>query len=100
MESRFDPSATNGSCVGLMQINAKVHSERAQRLGVTDVRNPYGNVIVGIDIIAEKLEGYGDTAHALMAYNGGDQYCWRKIAEGTTSTYAITVLSKYEELKQ
>lgn len=99
VESGYDVSAVNGNCVGLMQINARVHKERASRLGVADLHDTYGNVLVGIDIISEKIKGYGNISQALMAYNGGDQYCWGMIAEGRTSEYARKVLELYEDLK-
>ena len=42
-----------------------------KRLGCTDLLDPYENVTVGVDILAEKLERYGDTEKALMVYNAG-----------------------------
>lgn len=84
-ESGFDPDARNGSCVGLMQVNENIHQERAENLGVS-ISEPRGNIAVGVSILAEKIEGYGNIEYALCAYNGGDQYAWRKIEEGATHT--------------
>jgi hypothetical protein len=41
------------------------------RLGVTDLFDPYGNVLVGVDYLAELLAEYGDMGMALTAYNAG-----------------------------
>lgn len=73
-ESRFraDAVGDSGDALGLMQIQPKWHRERMDRLGVTDLLNPYQNVKVGIDFLAELLDRYnGDIECALMAYNAG-----------------------------
>lgn len=61
-----------GSCedIGYMQINQKWHTDRMERLGVTDLKNPYQNVRVGIDYMAELLGQY-QTSVAVSVYNRG-----------------------------
>ena len=70
-----------------------------ERLGVTDLLNPYENVAVGVDILAEKLdEGLG-TSWALMAYNGGNQYANEMKEAGRISDYAKGIIERAEELE-
>lgn len=72
VESRYDPTVIgdNGDSYGLMQINRQWHEARMERLGVMDLLNPYQNVLVGIDLMAELL-GYGKGMdYALSYYNG------------------------------
>ena len=69
-----------------------------ERLGITDLLNPYENVAVGVDILAEKLdEGLG-TGWALMAYNGGNQYANEMKEAGRISDYAKGIIERAEEL--
>lgn len=74
-ESHYNPDATNGDCVGLMQVSEKWHTDRMERLGVTDLYDPYSNILVGTDYLAElwretSSKGYGDDLYyVLMRYN-------------------------------
>ena len=73
-ESNFDNTeiGDNGDSEGLMQIQKQHHEERMARLGVTDLFDPYGNVLVGVDYLAELLAYYdGNLEMALTAYNAG-----------------------------
>lgn len=99
-ESQFNPEeiGDSGNSLGLMQIQPRWHSERMQRLGCDDLLDPYQNVIVGVDILAEKL-AKGSTEWALMAYNGGNQYADALQARGEVSEYAKAVIMLAEELK-
>lgn len=84
-----------GRSLGLMQIQPKWHSGRMNKLGCSDLLNPYQNVAVGIDYISE-LYHYGgrnrSTEWVLMAYNGGPGYANKKAAVGEVSGYAKSVL--------
>lgn len=73
VESGGDPYAVgdSGESLGLMQIQPRWHGERMARLGVTDLMDPYQNVLIGCDILAEKLAEYGNLHDALSAYNAG-----------------------------
>lgn len=74
-ESRFkaDVIGDNGKSFGLMQIMKHYHLKRMDKLGVTDLLDPYQNVTVGVDYLLEMLERYnGDVECALMAYNAGN----------------------------
>ena len=94
-ESTYNPSSIgdNGAAFGLMQIQPKWHSDRMERLGCTDLLDPYQNVIVGTDYLAEQLIRYGgDMDKALVAYNAGHY-------KGTITRYAMEVMVKAEELR-
>lgn len=73
-ESGYDPAAAgdNGKSQGLMQIWRSAHESRMEKLGAVNLYDPHDNIIVGIDILAEKLDRYEDTEKALIAYNAGD----------------------------
>lgn len=95
-ESTFKVEAIgdNGNSFGLMQIQPRWHSERMNKLGCTDLLDPYQNVAVGIDFLAEMLDWYdGDMAKALTAYNQGT-------FKGVVSNYASGILANSESLKE
>lgn len=60
----------DGASLGYMQVQERWHWDRMERLGVTDLMNPFGNFRVGCDFLAELLEKY-PTQEALTAYNSG-----------------------------
>lgn len=86
-ESNWDPEARNGDCVGLMQISEKWHQDRMERLGVTDLTDPYDNILVGVDYLQELTRRYVDQAMVLMIYNG-DSRAWKFWETGEMSEYA------------
>ncbi|MCL2052265.1 MAG: lytic transglycosylase domain-containing protein [Lachnospiraceae bacterium] len=99
-ESSFRPEAKNGTCIGLMQINEPFHRERMNRLGVTDLYDPYQSILMAADYIMELKELHHDIAIVLMAYNG-----FRKPAEyaertGQISDYASKVLELSAQLER
>lgn len=59
-----------GESFGFMQVQPRWHGERMERLGVSDLSDPYGNFLVGLDFLAE-LTGKYDLTEALTAYNSG-----------------------------
>lgn len=73
-ESGYNPDAAgdNGRSQGLMQIWRSFHEKRMEKLGAVNLYDPKDNVLVGIDILAEKLDKYEDVEKALIAYNAGD----------------------------
>ena len=92
-ESAFGPNviSDNEEAFGLMQIQPKWHQERMGRLGVTDILDPYQNVLVGVDYFAEMLSYDRGIAWALMAYNGGATYANELTNEGVISSYVTDV---------
>ena len=105
-ESRYDATAIgdNGNSFGLMQIQPRWHgapySTRMERLGVTDLLDPYQNVIVGIDILAELFSMSGSLEWVLMSYNGGYAHANNHIANGTISDYAAIVTNYMNEIER
>ena len=94
-ESSYNPTSVgdHGAAFGLMQIQPRWHSARMARLGCTDLLDPYQNVIVGTDYLAEQLTRYGgDMRKALVAYNAGHY-------SGTITMYAQVVIEMAEELR-
>ena len=77
----------NGDSIGYMQIQPRWHEERMERLGVTDLANPYSNFRVGCDFLAELLSKY-TLEEALTAYNSG---------KAGKSEYATSVMGYMEE---
>ena len=74
-ESSFNADAVgdNGEGMGLMGINPRWCWPEMEKLNCPDMRDPYQNVTVGIDILAQKLAKYdGNPEMALMSYNAGD----------------------------
>lgn len=74
-ESSFniDAIGDNGAGMGLMGINPRWCWPEMEKLNCPDMRDPYQNVTVGIDIFAQKLAKYDwNTEMALMSYNAGD----------------------------
>lgn len=72
-ESRFDPKViSSANCVGLVQISPQWHQDRMKRLGVTDLTDPYQNMLTGADYLHELSETV-EVEEALTTYNQG--YC-------------------------
>lgn len=93
-ESSYNPKAIgdNGDSYGLLQVQPKWHYKRMQKLGCTDLFDPYQNVTVAIDYLCEMLNRYGSIDKALVGYNQGSY-------NGTITRYARTVLALAEELQ-
>lgn len=103
-ESKYKINAVGdgGKSIGLMQIQPRWHKERMKRLGASDLGNPYQNVTVGIDYLAELMEKYGDIEMALMCYNAGPtgakkQYFDRGVY---SSKYSREVMENSDKLRE
>ena len=102
-ESGYNPDASgdNGRSQGLMQIWRSFHEKRMEKLGAANLYDPRDNVIVGIDILAEKLDKYEDVEKALIAYNAGDAGAKKHyFSKGIySSSYSRAVLKIAEEIR-
>jgi hypothetical protein len=100
-ESNFDIYALgdNGRALGLMQIHPRWHGARMAKLECWDLMDPYQNLTVAVDLIAELAASGNSIEWVLMAYNGGEAYADRKAAAGEVSEYARDVLAGSEEYK-
>lgn len=89
----YDPFALgdDGNSFGLMQVWASEHTERMERLGVTDLYDPYQNVLVGCDILAEVIGWDNGLEWALSFYHG---------AGGNQCSYSRLVLDKADEFTE
>lgn len=99
-ESTYNPSAKNGQCKGLMQVSEKWHGDRMDKLGVADLYDPYGNILVGVDYLSELADEYEDVGLSLMVYNGGHAYAMRIYEKGELSNYANKILERSAELER
>lgn len=99
-ESNYQTDAVgdDGNSIGLMQIQPRWHQGRMDRLGVTDLLDPYQNVTVGIDLLADLIDK-GGTRWAIMAYNAGAETADYYITIGTITDYAAEVERLREEIK-
>lgn len=103
-ESTYNADAVgdNGNSLGLMQVNPQWHSARMSELSCTDLFDPYQNITVGIDYLAELRDSYnGNIEMALVAYNlgptGADRHFFSK--GNYSSQYSRYVLATAEKLK-
>ena len=101
MESNWNPKAIgdHGRSIGLMQIQPRWHYKRMQKLGVTDLTDPYANILVGVDYLAELVLKQKDTALALMVYNMGPRKASELYLKGQISPYAKEIMSNARQLK-
>jgi soluble lytic murein transglycosylase-like protein len=91
---------SKAGCVGLMQINPKWHKDRMDRLGVIDLTDAYGNILVGCDYVAEMFAKYDDVYCVLMGYNQGEYSgAIGKAMEGKYSKYAKKIVKRMNELE-
>lgn len=99
---RYDKSGDDGCSFGYMQIYEKWHEDRMERLNCTDLLNPYNNVKVGIDYIAELIEKYGNKQDALTAYNYGEKGAQEKMWSKGVYTYSYNqeILQREQEIKE
>lgn len=103
-ESNFQTQimGDNGKAYGLMQVQKQWHKARMKKVGATNLLDPYDNVAVGIDYLAELYKIYNGNWHkALMAYNGGHAYCKRRVRAGlVNSPYSRRVMGYAEDFKK
>ena len=102
-ESNFQTQimGDNGKAYGLMQVQKQWHKSRMKKVGATNLLDPYDNVAVGIDYLAELYGIYGNYHKALMAYNGGHAYCKRRLRMGlVNSPYSRRVMNYAEDFKK
>lgn len=80
----------DGASLGYMQVQERWHWDRMERLGVSDLMDPFGNFRVGCDFLAELLEKY-PVQEALTAYNSGSP---------GYNQYSYDVMDNYEKWKE
>jgi soluble lytic murein transglycosylase-like protein len=93
-ESSGKADAQNGSCKGLCQVSEKWHSGRMEKLGVTDIYDPEGNIRLAADYLTELGAEYEDIAVVLGWFHGESD------PENNISTYTTWILERSEELEK
>lgn len=89
-------SSTND--YGLMQINACNHKVLEDKLGITDIMEPYQNIRAGLYILRGLFEKYDDASRVCMAYSLGEygaSVLWDKGVYSTS--YSNKILAKADE---
>lgn len=100
-ESNFDPNCCSdgGDSCGLMQIQPQWHSDMMASLGVTDIFDPYGNILVGVNLLSGLFKEYPATEWALMCYNAGPYYGTLNYRNGKISNYAASIIARAKEIE-
>lgn len=92
-----DPNGCGST--GYMQIIQKWHEDRMEKFGVTDLLDPKGNIIVGIDYLSELFEKYNEVNLVLMAYNMGESGAKKVWEDGIySSDYADYIIQREAEI--
>ena len=97
-ESRFTPTAQNGSFVGLMQMHKGIHKDRIERFGI-DAYDPHASIWAAASLLHDIGEEYtveGESPEAsvlLAAYHGEDNVY-------SYSTYTKKILEVSEALER
>lgn len=101
-ESNWDPNVTNPSsgCAGLMQLALQYYGDSMKRLGITDPYDPISNITLGVDLISQLTDKYGDIRLVLMLYSSRHDTAMSQYKAGNISSYAKTVLARAEELRR
>lgn len=105
----WNAAGDGGASVGLMQIAEKWQQERMEKLNCTDLMQPFQNVKVGVDILAEFQEKLKGTVpdqqlqyDVLAAYNyglrGARENLW--VYGVHEYEYNRAILERAQELKQ
>lgn len=100
-ESSGDPKVANGAGdTGLLQVNAKWHRDRMEKLGATDLTDAYSNILVATDYLAQLFEEEGDDLYlVLMKYNMKHDRAEELYNSGIYSEYATTISQRAWELE-
>lgn len=99
---QYDRIGDDGHSVGYMQIWQSAHTDRMEELGVTNLLNPYQNIYVGVDYIAELIEKYGTIQDALAAYNYGERGAYTNLWSKGIYVYEYneTIMQRMKEIEE
>ena len=101
-ESSGNPNEiSDHGAIGLMQVIPKWHWDRMEKLGVTDLYDPYSNILVGVDFLAELFDKYHELPIVLMCYNEGEYHgAPERAMNGNISDYANKIMKRASELQE
>lgn len=93
-ESSFAADVSNGICFGYMQIHKINSGWLGEKLGVSDLLDPYQNLRAGVYILGDLYADYGDWHKTLIAYNYGPAGAQEHVfSKGyTTTEYSRAVM--------
>lgn len=99
---RYDCIGDSGKSKGYMQIYEAAHVDRMEKIGCTDLLNPYQNITVGIDYLSELINKYGTIQDALAAYNYGEAGAKRNLWSKGIYLYGYneTILKRMKEIEE
>ena len=100
-ESRCLPGVENGSCKGLMQVNASCHKQRFIEAGWSETEwiDPYKNMYVAADYLADLFDDYEDVGIVLGLYHG-ESNAVSRAQKGQLSSYVTKILDRSAELER
>ena len=100
-ESRFTADAENGSCKGLMQVSVNYHKQRFTEAGwsSSDWTDPYINMYIAADYLADLFADYEDVGIVLGIYHGESNAVSRG-QKGQLSSYVKQILERSEQLER
>ena len=76
------------------------HYDRMEHLGVEDIFDAYGNIMVGTDYLVELIEMHGDIGVALMVYNGDSSAMDYANGNCEISNYARGIIERSYQLER
>lgn len=85
---------------GLLQVNPRWHSGRMEKLGVADLYDPYSNILVAADYLAELFKEDEEVYLVLMKYNMPHSNAEELFGRGIFSEYALQVAERSQELER
>ena len=86
-----------------MQVNIKVHKDRIEKYDYTskDMMDPYKNLVVAADYLAELYETYGDDNPVILSIYSGNWKAVEKYKEyGFLTPYVDEVLTRSAEYER
>lgn len=100
-ESNGKARASNSAGdTGLLQVNPRWHYSRMERLGIVDLYDPYSNITVAADYLAELFKQNDDLYLVLMKYNMDPKTAEELCRQGNYSEYAMEVSERAWELEK
>lgn len=99
---RYDAVGDDGDSIGLMMVQPKWHMDTMEELHAEDLTDPYANMAVGVEYLAQMYDATGNWEDALAAYNyglaGARLNLWSKGQH--ECSYNKAIMERAQELKK
>lgn len=106
---KWDASGDGGTSIGLMQVSNKWHADRMERLHRSDLSDPFTNVLIGVDFLAEIQDSFAGSVpeedlpyYVLAVYNygrnGAQKYLWNNGI--VRYSYSNEIMQRAQQLKE